>query len=478
LEIPARERRLGGVPALPVTFPIFNKFTIYSIFILKEANLRFKLGVFSFFIVIYLPVISHAAELTLDDAVSRGVEFNLNLQKQKIDIAASSYSEKNIWSDIFPSINAEARFGYGSSLFSGKGFEFNEKGVESRINLGINFAFNAGLSYTMKSIRLAHQSNVLKYEDAVNQLSIQITKKYFSLIAEKNNLLLLEEMAALSQRQLARSEVSFRNGLTGELQLMQSRLAMENARYNLSAARMSHNNNMAEFIAMIGGTHDPAVTLSGEIKIKKIDADAQSLIDRHLHLRPDIVRSKQEIERLEFAYMQSVMQSKSPQLSVSFNWNTTFNDPITDRLAGTAALSIPIDSWIPGSSRSQTVSRAKDAIEKAKIDLAITEDSAITQIRSLAALLRGSWDSIMIARLSMETADRSYQLTELGFQNGRVEALALEDVRNNLANTRFRLLQAELSYFNMILDLCSALNVDWKQFIENISIAGELNEKK
>ena len=415
----------------------------------------------------------HAAELTLDDAVSRAVEFNLNLQKQKLDIASSDYSEKNIWGEIFPSINAEARIGYGSPLFSGKGFEFNENGLEYRVNLGINFALNAGLPYTMRSIRLAHQSNLLKYEDAVNQLSIQVTKKYFSLVAEKNNLLLLEEMAALALRQLTRSEISFRNGLTGELQLMQSRLAMENARYNLSAARMSHNNNMAEFLAMIGGVSDAGIALSGEIKIKKIEADAQSLIDQHLHSRPDIVRSKQEIERLEFTHMQSVMQSRSPQLNLSFGWNVSSFDPFNDRLTGTAAVSIPIDSWIPGSARSQTVSRAKDAVEKAKIDLAITEDTAITQIRSLTALLRGSWDSIMIARLSLETANRSYQLTELGFQNGRVEALALEDVRNNLANARFRLLQAELSYFNMILDLCSALNIDWKDFIENFTATGE-----
>jgi len=73
----------------------------------------------------------------------------------------------------------------------------------------------------------------------------------------------------------------------------------------------------------------------------------------------------------------------------------------------------------------------------------------------------------------METARRSYQLTEQGFQNGRVEALALEDVRNNLANARYRVLQAELSYFNMILDLSAALNINWKDLIEKFGVKGE-----
>ena len=248
---------------------------------------------------------------------------------------------------------------------------------------------------------------------------------------------------------------------------------MENARYNLSAARMAHNNNMTEFLALLGMTPNANVALSGEVKIVRIEADAETLISEHLHLRPDIVRNMQEIERLKFVHMRTVMQNRAPQLNLSLNWNGTSFDPVTDRLTGTASVSIPVDSWIPGSDRSQAISGAVDALEKAKIDLAITEDSARTQIRSLAALLRGSWDSILIARLSLETANRSYQLTEQGFLNGRVEALALEDVRNNLANARYRLLQAELSYFNMILDISAALNINWKNFMENFGVTGE-----
>ena len=405
----------------------------------------------------------------MDEAVNRAIEYNLNLQKQQIDLASSGYSEKNIWAEIFPSINAGASVGYGSPLFSDAG----ESAPEYSLSFGITLGLNAGIPFAMRSIRLAHQGNILKYEDAVNQLSIQITKRFFSLVAEKDNLLLLEEISNLAQRQLTRSEVSFRNGIVGESSLLQSRLAMENARYNLSAAKTAHNNNTAEFLAMLGITPNVNISLSGEAAIVRIEADAENLIKDHLHLRPDIVRSKQEIERLTFAHMQSVLQNRAPQLNLSFNWNSRTFDPFADRLSGTASVSIPIDPWIPGTARSQTVSRASEAVEKAKLDLAITEDAAKTQIRSLSALLRGSWESILIARLSMETARRSYQLTEQGFQNGRVEALALEDVRNNLANARYRVLQAELSYFNMILDLSAALNINWKDLIEKFGVKSE-----
>jgi len=409
--------------------------------------------------------------INLDDAINRALEYNLSLKKTEIDLAASGYSEKYIWSEVFPSINASASAGYRNTLFSN--IPMNNAGTNYSVGFGINLGLNAGIPYVMKNIRLAHQSNLLRYEDARNQLSIQITKFFYSLLAEKNNLLLLDEVFNLAQRQYTRSEVSFRNGLVGELSLTQSRLALENARYNLSAAKISHENNMTDFIAMLGIDAASNITLSGDVYIVKIDADAEFLINEHLSKRPDITRNKHEIERLSTAQTQTILQNRAPSLNLSVDWNSSAFNPFTDSISATARLSIPIDSWIPGTSREQVIYRTSGALEKAKLDLMLAENSAKTQIRSLCALLRNSWDSILIAHLSYEAAQRNYQLTELGFQNGTVESLTLQDSRNNMANARQRLLQSELSYFNMILDLSSALNIDWKILIQTFGVQSE-----
>jgi len=409
--------------------------------------------------------------LSLEEAVALALEYNLNLQKERIDLEASGYSEKNLWSEIFPSINASASAGYANPVFSGS--PSFDSGFNYSVGLGLNLSLNAGIPYAMRNIRLAHQGSILRYEDACNQLSILITKKYYSLVAEKNNLALLEEVLNLAQRQYTRSEISFRNGLTGELSLMQSRLAVENARYNLISSSTAYANSMAEFLAMLGMSFDSSVTLLGEIKIVRITADPEVLITEHLSRRPDILRSTQEIERLRNAQMQSALQNRAPSLSLSMDWNMSAFDPFAERMNARAGLSIPIDPWIPGTQRNQTLRRSDNALEKARLDLAITEDSAKNQIRSLAALLRNSWDSITIARLGFSTAQRSYQLTEQGFLNGTVEALVLEDARNNMANARQRLLQSELAYFNMILDLSAAVNIDWKNLIQTFGEPGE-----
>ncbi|MCL2440562.1 MAG: TolC family protein [Treponema sp.] len=391
-----------------------------------------------------------------------------------MDLAASGYSERNLWAEIFPAINANASIGYRNPFFSDPPVRgARNTNPNYSIGFNINLGLNAGIPYIMRNISLAHQSNLLRYEDAQNLLSIQITKNYFALVAEKSNLLLLDEVFNLTQRQFTRSETLFRNGIVGELSLTQSRLALENARYNLSAARTAHNNNTAEFLAMLGISINENITLLGEFNIIKIEADAETLINDYLPSRPDIRRSNQEIERLASAQMQTALQNRAPSLNLSVDWNSSSFDPFTDSISATARLNIPIDPWIPGTTRHQVISRSAGAVEKAKLDLEITSNAAKTQIRSLSALLYNSWDSIRIARLSLEAATRGYQLTEQGFLNGTVEALTLEDARNNMANAKQRLLQTELSYFFMILDLSAALNISWKNLIENYGVTGE-----
>jgi len=423
--------------------------------------------VFLLWLNLWFPPYAHAQTiLSLADALEKGIENNLNLKKSLIDLEAAGSSAGKLWSEVFPAISGSFGSSYSSPLFSGDGFKADRANLNLSASFGINLTLNAGIPYSMKNIKLAYQARLLSYEDARNQLGIQITKNFYSLIADRDNLALLADVLNLAQMQHDRNQVAFKNGLVGELTLMQSRLSMENARYSLSAAKSAHTTRMGDFLVQLGIAQDADTALEGKIEIAKFEADAEKLIKDNLARRPDIVSRRQEIERLENAQKQAAMSSKAPSLRLDATWNSRNFDPFTDTLSGSATLSIPIDPWIPGTSRNQSVQNTKYAIDKARLDLKSAEDAATAQIRSLAANLRNSWDSIEIARLSLSVAERGHELTQQGFRNGTVDSLKLEDARNNLAAARQRLLQSELAYFNMILDISAALNIGWKDLMK------------
>jgi outer membrane protein TolC len=118
-----------------------------------------------------------------------------------------------------------------------------------------------------------------------------------------------------------------------------------------------------------------------------------------------------------------------------------------------------LESWIPGTKANQTIRIANTDVEKARLDLKNTENEAMTAIRSLTTNLRNSWGNIEISALRVQLAERTYELTEQGFQNGAVEFLVLEDTRNEMTKARQQLLNDRLAYKKMMLELSSALNI-------------------
>jgi multidrug efflux system outer membrane protein len=410
--------------------------------------------------------------LSLDQAVERAVEHSLSLQKSAIDVTTAQYAADHLWSELFPSISASAGLSYGTNLFTGTGFQLDKTGLDYSVSAGLNLTLSGGLPSAMKIIELAYRTELLNYENARRQLAIQITKTFYTLLADKDNLTFLEETLDLAEKQREKSRAAFEYGLIGELSYLQTRLSAETAKLNLSMARTAYDTALGELLLLLGYDQTAAirpVVLEGAITIQRLEADPETLIRRYLAQRPDILSMRQEIERLASVETRTILDARAPSVNLAFQWrgNGGGSSDFSDSLSGSLSLSIPVDPWIPGTTKSQSITAAGAALEKARLDLKNTEHTAMSQIRSLTANLRSSWDSIEIARLRAEIAERTYTLTEQGFQQGTKEFLELEDARSKWAEARQQLLSGELAYELMLLDLAAALNRDIRSMENN-----------
>ncbi|MDR0760473.1 MAG: TolC family protein, partial [Treponema sp.] len=401
--------------------------------------------------------------LSPERAVELALDQSLNLRKSFIDLNAAGIAANNLWAEVFPEISLSGGLSYRTPLFTGTPAASGGFGYTTSI--GLSLRLNPSLPQAMKIIDLTYRTQLLNYESARRQLEIQVIKTFFGLLAEKQNLVHLEEIKTLAEQQFERNQTAFANGLIGQLAVLQSRLSAETARMDLSRAETAYNANLGEFLALLGlDLGADALTgtvLEGGLEIARIDADPERLIRDHLEKRPDIVSQRRNIERLELTRRQTILGSRSPALSLSAQWSGTGpgTSGFTDTLSGSLTLGIPIESWIPGTKGHQAIGKADAEVEKARLDLKETENRAMREIRSLAENLRNSWDGIEIARLRVEIAERAYELTAEGFRNGTVESLVLQEARNDMAQARQQLLEGELAYQTMNLDLAAALNI-------------------
>jgi multidrug efflux system outer membrane protein len=341
-------------------------------------------------------------------------------------------------------------------------------GGDYSFSLGLSLALNAGIPGAMKRIGLAYRMELLNYESARRQLETEITRNFYALLAEAENIRLLREMLLLAERHLERNRIGRANGLVSELTELRSSLAAETARYNLYAAQAVHEAALREFLDLLGIEGEGPFRLEGNVVITAVDLESEALINEYLPRRPDILSRRQAIEMRELVKKQNTLSARAPTLNLSAQWRGGspstggLGGSFTDNLSGSLSLAIPIDPWIPGTRAGQALRGDEGELEKARLDLKDAESSAKSQIRSLTAGLRNSWESVEVARLRLRIAERTYELTEEGFMNGTAESLILEDARNDLVEARQGLLREELAYRTMILQLAAALNEDWK----------------
>jgi outer membrane protein TolC len=430
---------------------------------------------------VFLPLFVNAAEtVTLDDAVRLALDNSINLKKSAIDLAQAGYSASRLWSEIFPGFSMSAGFTFlpSTPLITDPGFQYKDNALSYSVSFGLSLSLNPSFYSSMKRIELAYRAQLLSYENASKQLEIQVIKRFLNLITMKANISYMQENLDLAQQKMNNDRVARANGLLSELAWLNSQLSAETARYNLLTAQNSYKNSLGEFLAILGMDDGTDITLSGTVEIAQLNLDPEKLILEYLPKRPDIVSQRQVIERLELTKNITTNNSRSPTLGLSTQWRGSpgtggLSAPFTDSISGSLSLSIPIDSWIPGTRQNQSIKAANTDIEKAKLDLQNTETQAKTQIRSLVSNLNNTWESLGIARLRVSVAQRTVDATSIGFRNGTVEFRDLEDRRSDLSNARQRLLQEELSYQSLLLDLAAALNVEWKtltaQFVSGIS---------
>jgi len=434
-----------------------------------------------------LPARAQPLTLSLEEAIQRALNQSINIRRESIDLATAEYSASRLWSEIFPSFSLRAGFNIlpSTPLFTEPGFQYESDNLRYSLNLGLALSLNPSIRASMNNIELAFRARLLSYEDARRQLEIRVIKDFLRLITMQATILHMEQNLEFATQTMNSLQIAWMNGLLSELAWLNAQFSVATAQYELNTARGSYQTRLWEFLALLGMDAGSDIALSGTIDITQILHDPEQLILEHLPKRPDIISRYQTVQRLELSRTITTLSGRTPTLTFSTDWaggpgqqpgaspgSGNLDSPFVDRVSGSVTLNIPVDSWIPGTRQNQNIRAANAEVEKALLDLQNVQTQAKTEIRSLVSNLGSTWESLEIARLRVSIAERTVDAAEVGFRNGTAAFQELEDRRRDLSNARQTLLQGELNYQNLLLDLAAALNMDWRALTGQHSSAG------
>jgi outer membrane protein TolC len=397
-----------------------------------------------------------AGGITVETAVERALASSAALQKEAIDLRLDRVAAKNLWAQVFPSINASGGVSYAIPLKS----DLVRSDPSYTGSLRVSLSLGANLPSTMKKLSLAYQGGLLNYDAVRRQTALAAEKDFYTLLASARNLAVLEDSMRLALNQNERDQTARRNGYMGELDFMSSSLSAETARLNYNRGQAAHETLLRNFYFDLGIDEKDPPALQGSIEVEECPVDSEKLIAERLASRPDLAALRIFVEQAKNAWTESFLSAKAPSVSFALSAGAQYPDGINDTMSASVTLNIPLDPWIPRSVSDQQVSRVRAEYEKACLDLGDLERSARTDIESRVLNLQTMWKEVQIARLQVQYSARSYELSEQGYTRGTVNFLDFETARNKSTAARQQLLESLLAYKLQILDLCAVLDMD------------------
>jgi len=399
--------------------------------------------------------------LSLEDSVALALKQNLSLENARIDLSLENEKDNYSWNFLIPDLSANADLSRTDSLFGSTASSGDPWSFSAGLNASLSL--NPAGALVMSSSRLSLESQEISYQSDENALKLSVSQQYYYLLAYRENLDLRLKNLELAEKRYLQTQINFNNGLASRLDVLEARSSYESLRPDYTDARTSYSTGLMSFKKLLGLDLDQEIEFTGTLEVTLLDLDGDSLISTYLNDRLDVQSAVNALIRLENQLKSVRRTSLAPTLSLGARWNNSLSDLSADgEWTGNAtvslSLSVPLSSYIKGSSESLDITDAEQSILKQQNQLKETLSAAEQEIRTLLMELEGSRENIAITEMSVDLARENYEMVDAAFKTGAREILDVEDAQNKLFSAQQDLIISKYGYLKGLLELENALN--------------------
>ncbi|OQY32921.1 MAG: hypothetical protein B6241_09690 [Spirochaetaceae bacterium 4572_59] len=399
--------------------------------------------------------------LTEEMAVAMALGQNLSLQASRLDLENSEDLDNNSWNVLLPDFSASGGITRSEALISDPLPNARDSwSVNGSVSAKLTLNYGAVLSMNTYSLRYDAQSVLFEMEQ--DRLITNVRKQFSYLLANKENLILEKKNLELAEKRYEQTLANYENGLASELSVMEAKTSYESLRPAYTNTRTSYETQVMSFKNLLGFDMALEIDVEGTLDIPLLDLDADDLVQSYLANRRDVQTGVTSLE-LEENLLAAVKAGKlTPSLILSSDWSSSAGDLTDPDWADSATLSLlmsfPLNGYIGGSSEKVDIRHAERSVEQARLSLEETMERAEQEIRTLVMQLEGYKENMEITGLSVDLAQKTYEMTEFAYQQGTREILDVEAAQNKLLAANQDLLQSRYNYLSGLLDLDYALN--------------------
>lgn len=426
-------------------------------------------------LLLFFPL-SALSAITLDEALQAGRANNLSLTSTAIDVNAAKRDVDTSWNLFIPSLSLSLSNAGGGPVFNAATTSYTNPltGVTADIPMGsmnrglsaslsVSLTLNPAVKNQMDSYQLGYQIQQVTYEQAKAEVERTITKLFYYLLMEEQNIGVQQANLELAQKQYEEVQLKFEQGFASELEVLSSQLAAERLKPSLQQAKNQYASNLLTLKAMLGMELDQELVVEGEIPSLIKELEVQDLKE-YLEKSYSIALLDLNIAQLKTTKELNSKQALLPSLSLSGSydlsfWNDSYSNDFSDSASYSIGVRIPLDGFIPNSRTKVGLAKLDDSVQKLALQrqqaVKQLEVSVVGQVQSLNMLA----SQAELATQSLELTEKVYIMNHIQYESGYIGRVALEEAQNNLLGARQQVLALQFQYVSSLIDLIYDLNI-------------------
>ncbi|MBE36241.1 MAG: transporter [Opitutaceae bacterium] len=446
-----------------------------------------------------------AAELTLQECITRALDKNFQLQIQSFETANANESLSASQSSYDPSFTLSASKSASqadqpsTSLVGTKNDNFNTRvSVSQKITTGatvnvsstlirnetnnsfatLNPAYNADVTLSIKQPLLKNAGSAVNkaairraeigvtiaeqnYKSNVLQLVRDTEVAYFSLVFAREQLKVRSLSLELAEKLYEENRTKKDTGVATDLDVLQSEVGVATARRAVLLAQQQVRNSQDNLLNIIGQFEFDATL--GEVSLPatvKLQPDFQRSYALARANYPDYNSAESTLEQLEISAA-AARRNRLPSLdlggAVGYNTRDSHASDAFDRLpdGDGYAWQVDLSLNIPWGMRSEKAQyqTALNNLQRQKMRLRQIDQNLTVQVRSAVLSVETNLESVTISAQATSLSENQYELEKARFDAGLSTSRRVLEAQDDLETARVAELQSRVNLRSAIAEL-------------------------
>ena len=410
-------------------------------------------------------VVPGVLPLSLDDAIARGLRFNLGLILSGQNQLSARATQLGQLQSLLPTITASIKESDQETDLQAEGLRI--PGFPAIIGPYGNTDIRGSLNWTLLSVAslrnyLASKHNFrsaqLSVEDARDEVVLSVGNAYLTVIADQSRIESAEAQVATSKVSLDQAVAQHQAGTSPLLDELRARVDYQTQQQTLIQAQSSYDKDKIALARAIGLPLEQQFALSDQAPYAELDGlDPEAAVAKAIAARPDLKAFHEQELGAEDA-RKAATAERYPTISFAGDYGDIGVNVLHSHGTGDATGTLDIPILEEGKIRGDKLS-AQTQLEQKRAQLSNLEGQISADVRDSILDIQAAQKSVSVARSNVQLATEELSEAQQRFVAGVSDNLSVSQAQQSVAQANDQYISSLYQHNVAKLTLARALGV-------------------